>query len=99
MQASSENPHRATGWITAPLLLGLFTTSFPSTILTIAVQPIAEDLNALPSTVVWVTTAPLLAAAVCTPLFGRLGDIYGHRRVYLAGIVIAMVFALGSALA
>ncbi|WP_051683569.1 MFS transporter [Blastococcus sp. URHD0036] len=99
MQASSEETHRGTGWITAALLLGLFTTSFPSTILTIAVQPIAEDLNALPSTVVWVTTAPLLAAAVSTPLFGRLGDIYGHRRVYLVGIVIAMVFALGSALA
>jgi MFS family permease len=87
------------GWVTAVLLLGLFTTAFPSTILTIAVQPIAEDLDALPSTVVWVTTAPLLAAAVTTPLFGRLGDLYGHRRIYLAGIVVATVFAAGSALA
>ncbi|RBY86819.1 MFS transporter [Blastococcus sp. TF02A-26] len=86
-------------WITAALLLGLFTTAFPSTILTIAVQPIAEDLDALPSTVVWVTTAPLLAAAVTTPLFGRLGDLYGHRRIYLAGIVVATVFAAASALA
>ncbi len=100
MQTSETAPRR-TGprWITAALLLGLFTTTFPSTILTIAVQPIAADLDSLPSTVVWVTTAPLLAAAVTTPLFGRLGDIHGHRRVYLAGIVVAMVFALGSALA
>lgn len=87
------------GWVTAALLLGLFTTAFPSTILTIAVQPIAEDLDALPSTVVWVTTAPLLAAAVTTPLFGRLGDLYGHRRVYLTGIVVATTFAAASALA
>lgn len=86
-------------WVTAALLLGLFTTAFPSTILTIAVQPIAGDLDALPSTVVWVTTAPLLAAAVTTPLFGRLGDLHGHRRIYLAGIVVATVFAAGSALA
>ncbi|MGY1745105.1 MFS transporter [Blastococcus sp. SYSU D00695] len=81
------------------LLLTLFTTAFPSTILTIAVQPIAEDLDSLPSTVVWVTTAPLLAAAVTTPLFGRMGDLYGHRRVYLTGVVTSMLFALASGLA
>ncbi len=99
MPASDTRTARGPGWITAALLLGLFTTTFPSTILTIAVQPIAEDLGSRPSTVVWVTTAPLLAAAVTTPLFGRLGDIFGHRRVYLTGIVVATVFALGSALA
>ncbi|WP_051683922.1 MFS transporter [Blastococcus sp. URHD0036] len=99
MHAIDPGTTRGRTWVTVALLLGLFTTSFPSTILTIAVQPIAEDLHSLPSTVVWVTTAPLLAAAVCTPLFGRLGDLFGHRRVYLAGIVTAMVFALASALA
>jgi MFS family permease len=99
LQAFDPGSTRGRAWVTAALLLGLFTTAFPSTILTIAVQPIAEDLDSLPSTVVWVTTAPLLAAAVTTPLFGRLGDLFGHRRVYLAGIVTAMAFALASALA
>ncbi|MGY1740196.1 MULTISPECIES: MFS transporter [unclassified Blastococcus] len=96
---ASESGSPARRWVPAALLLGLFTTAFPSTILTIAVQPIAEDLDALPSTVVWVTTAPLLAAAVTTPLFGRLGDLHGHRRVYLAGVVAATLFAAASALA
>lgn len=99
MQVADVGTPRGRAWVTAALLLGLFTTTFPSTILTIAVQPIAEDLHSLPSTVVWVTTAPLLAAAVTTPLFGRLGDLYGHRRVYVTGIVVAMTFALASALA
>ena len=99
MQVQDSSTRRGRSWVSAALLLGLFTTAFPSTILTIAVQPIAEDLSALPSTVVWVTTAPLLAAAVTTPLFGRLGDLYGHRRVYLTGVVVATVFAAASALA
>ncbi|SEO62400.1 MFS transporter [Trujillonella endophytica] len=85
--------------MTPVLLAGLFTTAFPSTILTIAVQPIAEDLDTLPSTVVWVTTAPLLAAAVATPLLGRFGDLFGHRRVYLAGVVTTLLFAIGAAVA
>ncbi|WP_051684402.1 MFS transporter [Blastococcus sp. URHD0036] len=85
--------------VTAALLIGLFTTTFPATILTIAVRPIAEDLDSLPSTIVWVTTAPLLAAAVATPLLGRLGDLFGHRRLYVTGVAVALLFAVGSALA
>ncbi|WP_051684018.1 MFS transporter [Blastococcus sp. URHD0036] len=97
--AAPGDVRRRTGLVTAALLIGLFTTTFPATILTIAVQPIAEDLHSLPSTVVWVTTAPLLAAAVTTPLLGRLGDLFGHRRLYVTGIAVALVFAMGSALA
>ncbi len=80
-------------------LAGMFATTFPATILTIAVQPIALDLDSTPSTVLWVTTAPLLAAAVSTPLLGRLGDLRGHRRMFLTGMLVAGLFAVGTALA
>ncbi|WP_326687301.1 MULTISPECIES: MFS transporter [unclassified Streptomyces] len=39
----------------------------------------------------WVSSAQLLAAAVCVPLFGRLGDMYGHRRLLRVGMVCLAV--------
>ena len=86
-------------WILVACLAGMFATTFPATILTIAVQPIALDLDSTPSTVLWVTTAPLLAAAVSTPVLGRLGDLRGHRKLFLTGMVVAALFAIGTALA
>lgn len=86
-------------WILLACLAGMFATTFPATILTIAVQPIAVDLVSTPSTVLWVTTAPLLAAAVSTPLLGRLGDLRGHRLLFLTGMVVAGLFAVGTAVA
>ncbi|WP_214102668.1 MFS transporter [Acrocarpospora catenulata] len=81
------------GLVLAVCLLGIFVTTFPVTILTISVKQLAIDLHSTPSTITWVTTAPSLAAATATPLFGRLGDTYGHRRIYLAGLAVATVFA------
>ncbi|MGY1753446.1 MFS transporter [Blastococcus sp. SYSU D01042] len=86
-------------WILLACQSGMFATTFPATILTIAVQPIAVDLGSTPSTVLWVTTAPLLAAAVSTPLLGRLGDLRGHRRLFLTGMLVAATFAVATALA
>ncbi len=86
-------------WILLACLAGMFATTFPATILTIAVQPIAVDLDSTPSTILWVTTAPLLAAAVSTPLLGRLGDLRGHRRLFLTGMVVAATFAVATAVA
>lgn len=86
-------------WVLLACLAGMFATTFPATILTIAVQPIAVDLGSTPSTILWVTTAPLLAAAVSTPLLGRLGDLRGHRRLFLTGMLVATLFAVGTALA
>ncbi|MFI8962999.1 MFS transporter [Streptomyces sp. NPDC053493] len=55
------------------------------------VVPLIGDLPALlgttPSNASWVVTATLLAAAVATPVAGRLGDMYGKRRLLLASTV------------
>ena len=74
-------------------LVGIFSTSFPVTLLSISVHPIAKELHALPTTIIGVTTAPLLAGAVATPLLGRLGDLRGHRFVYLIGLAVAVLFS------
>ncbi len=86
-------------WLLLVTLTGIFCTSFPTTILSISIRPIAVDLHSTPSTITWVTTAPILAAAVCTPVLGRLGDLRGHRTLFLAGMLVACVFSLSTALA
>lgn len=52
-------------------------------------------LSASPATVAWLVTATLVAGAVCAPLLGRLGDMYGRRRLLL--VALGMV-GVGSAL-
>ena len=43
----------------------------------------------------WVVTAYVLASTVTTPLYGKLGDLYGRKKLFLTAIVI---FLAGSAL-
>lgn len=83
-------------WVT---LAGLFSTSFPTTILSVSVTDISNNLGSTPSTITWVTTAPMLAGAVATPVLGRLGDLRGHRRLFLLGLITAGVFSLLTAAA
>ncbi len=54
-------------------------------------------LDASPGTVAWLVTATLVAGAVCAPVLGRLGDMYGKRRMLLAALALVTVgSALGS---
>ncbi len=43
-------------------------------------------LSASPGTVAWLVTATLVAGAVCAPVLGRLGDMYGKRRMLLVAL-------------
>src|SRR6201991_1515821 len=54
-------------------------------------------LSASPATVAWLVTATLVAGAVCAPVLGRLGDMYGKRRVLLVALgMIAVGSVLGA---
>ena len=57
------------------------------TIVTVALGNIAEDLDSSRASLTWVITGLMLAMAVVTPIGGKLGDIYGHRKMFLAGLV------------
>jgi predicted MFS family arabinose efflux permease len=52
-------------------------------------------LDTAPGTVAWLVTSTLLSGAVCAPVLGRLGDMYGKRRMLLVALAI---MSLGSAL-
>jgi MFS family permease len=80
--------------ILSALMLGMVLASLDQTIVSTALPTIVGDLGGL-NHLSWVVTAYLLASTVSTPLYGKLGDQYGRKRLFLAAIVI---FLIGSAL-
>ncbi len=76
------------------LLLVLFIASLDQTIVSTALPTIVGDLGGLQH-LSWVVTAYLLASTVVGPLYGKLGDLYGRKRVLQVALVI---FLIGSAL-
>ncbi|MBI5089444.1 MAG: MFS transporter [Actinobacteria bacterium] len=75
------------------VLSGLFTVSFTITILVVSLQRIADDLDSSVSVVNWVITGPMLAFGVVGPAFGKAGDLWGHKRVFVLGLLLAGIFA------
>lgn len=90
---------RYQSWVLVACLSGMFATTFTITILGVSLAVIADDLGSTPENVAWVITGPMLVQALALPLLGKLGDLYGHRRVYLIGFAIAAAFALATAAA
>ncbi|OKI04987.1 EmrB/QacA family drug resistance transporter [Streptomyces sp. CB02923] len=76
------------------LLLGLLIAALDQTIVATALPTIVSDLGGLDH-LSWVVTAYLLASTAATPLWGKLGDQYGRKRLFQTAIVI---FLIGSVL-
>lgn len=81
------------------VLSALFTVGFTITILVVSLGSIAEELNSSISVVSWSITGPMLAFGVVGPAFGKAGDLWGHKRVFVAGLTGAGVFAALTAVA
>ena len=75
-------------------MVALLLAALDQTIVATALPRIVGDLGGL-NNYSWVITAYVLAMAVTVPLYGKLGDIYGRRRLYIVAISI---FLLGSVL-
>ncbi|MEB8343700.1 MDR family MFS transporter [Streptomyces endophyticus] len=76
------------------LLLGMLLASLDQTIVSTALPTIVSDLGGLEH-LSWVVTAYMLAATAATPLWGKLGDQYGRKKLFQLAILI---FLVGSAL-
>ena len=74
-------------WVLWSALAGLFAFGFTITIVAVSLGTIATDLGSTETTLTWVVTGPFLVLALSMPLLGRVGDIWGHRRVYLIGFL------------
>ncbi|MFB8397476.1 DHA2 family efflux MFS transporter permease subunit [Streptomyces yangpuensis] len=76
------------------LLLGLLIAALDQTIVSTALPTIVSDLGGM-AHLSWVVTAYMLAATAATPLWGKLGDQYGRKKLFQYAIVL---FLIGSAL-
>ena len=89
-----ELTHRQILVIMSGLLLGMLLAALDQTIVATALPTIVGDLGGL-THIAWVTTAYLLTATVSTPLYGKLGDLFGRKHLFQIAITI---FLVGSAL-
>ena len=78
-------------WVLLTALTGMFATTFPITLLAVSLSTIADDFDTSETLIAWVISGPLLASAVALPILGKLGDLYGHRRVFLVGFSVSTV--------
>ncbi|MEO7752992.1 MAG: MDR family MFS transporter [Terracoccus sp.] len=92
--AAGPLSHKEIVTILIGLMMGMFLAALDQTIVASAMRVIADDLNDLAGQA-WVTTAYLITATITTPLYGKLGDIYGRKKLFLFAISI---FTIGSML-
>ncbi|MBE7161450.1 MAG: MFS transporter, partial [Williamsia herbipolensis] len=69
----------------APMMIGSILNPINSSIIAIALVPIAVALGAPASQTAWLVSGLYLATAVGQPVMGRLIDVHGPRRLYLVG--------------
>ncbi len=86
--------HKRVLVIFSALMLGMVLAALDQTIVATALPTIVGDLGGLDH-LAWVVTSYLLATTVSTPLYGKLGDLYGRKSLFLVAITI---FVAGSVL-
>ena len=96
-RAAGVSDNRELVPIFAALMLGMFLAALDQTIVSTALPTIVGDLGGLEH-LSWVVTSYLLASTASTPLYGKLGDMYGRKPMFLAAILIFLVGSLLSGL-
>jgi EmrB/QacA subfamily drug resistance transporter len=89
-----ERTHSEIMVIITSLMLVMLLAALDQTIVATALPRIATDLHGL-NKLSWVATAYLLTSAIATPLYGKISDMFGRKKILQSAIVI---FLLGSAL-
>lgn len=87
-------PRRSVLVAIGALLLGMLLAALDQTIVSTALPTIVSELGGMEH-LSWVVTAYMLASTAATPLWGKLGDQYGRKKLFQAAIVL---FLIGSAL-
>lgn len=96
--ARSEGPPRR-GLILTAMCLGMFLMQLDATIVNVALPAIGTHLHASVSGLQWVVDAYILPLAALLLIAGRVGDISGHKRVFVAGTTIFALANVACALA
>src|ERR1700676_1146510 len=93
-QTSGTLTHRQVLIVLSGLMLGMLLAALDQTIVATALPTIVGDLHGL-NHLSWVVTAYLLTTTLSTPLYGKISDLYGRKKIFQIAIVI---FLVGSAL-
>lgn len=84
--------HRQIMLVLVGLMSGMFLSALDQSVVGSAMRTIADDLQGL-ELQAWATTAYLITSTVTTPLYGKLGDIFGRRKLFIFAIA---AFVIGS---
>lgn len=93
-QQPRERTHAEIMVILSALLLAMFLAALDQTIVATALPRIASDLNGL-NRLSWVATAYLMTSAISTPMYGKISDLFGRKKIFQISIII---FLIGSML-
>ena len=88
---------RAGGAVVPVLAFAGIVVAVMQTLLVPVIKDLPQLLGTAPSNATWVLTSTLLSGAVATPIMGRLGDLYGKRRMLILSLSVMVVGALVSA--
>ncbi|MPY49626.1 MFS transporter [Streptomyces acidicola] len=88
---------RPTGALVPVLAFAGIVVAVMQTLLVPVIKDLPTLLDTTPSNATWVLTSTLLSGAVATPIMGRLGDLYGKRRLLVLSLAVMVVGALISA--
>ncbi|WP_030744769.1 MFS transporter [Streptomyces sp. NRRL S-31] len=96
---TTDRPDRRAGGAVVPVLaFAGIVVAVMQTLLVPVIKDLPQLLDTAPSDATWVLTSTLLSGAVATPIMGRLGDLYGKRRMLVLSLSVMVVGALISAL-
>ena len=90
--------HREVLVVIGGLMVGLFLAALDQTIVATALPTIVGELGGIEQ-YSWTVTAYLLTATSSTPLYGKIGDLYGRKSVFQGAVVIFVLGSLVSAMA
>ena len=79
-------------------LAGGLAGTVPAMVVASSLSEVAEGLGASVASLGWAISAPLLASAVCVPVLGRVGDLIGHRRLFVVGMAVTAVMSVACCL-
>ena len=83
MEETKKEKSNIRWWVLGTVIFGTFLGRLDQTVVNLALPKIISDFSISVSDAAWISTAYILANAVFVPVFGKLGDMFGNRVIYL----------------
>ena len=87
MESSPQTGNKWRWWVLATVIFGTFLGRLDQTVVNLALPKIIGDFGISVTDAAWISTAYILANAVFVPVWGKLGDTAGRKRIYLIGFI------------